>query len=138
MHVFLSMIPPTITQQEHRIGVSKTGKKYTYEQTELKEARSELRAHLSKHAPTQPLTGPVRLVTIWCFPIKGRHKNGEWRTSKPDTDNLNKMLKDVMTSLGFWKDDAQVASESIQKFWTDQPGIYIEWGEMTNGNSTGT
>lgn len=138
MHVFLNMIPPTITQQEHRIGVSKTGKKYTYEQAELKEARSELRAHLSKHAPEQPLTGAVRLVTMWCFPIKDKHKNGEWRTSKPDTDNLNKMLKDVMTSLGFWKDDAQVAAESIQKFWADKPGIYIEWGSMSNDVSSGT
>ena len=130
MHVFLSMIPPTITQQEHRIGISKSGKKYTYEQAELKEARSDLKAHLSKHAPEEPMTKAVRLHVIWCFPIKGKHKDGEWKTSKPDTDNLNKMLKDVMTSLGFWKDDALVAAETIEKHWADIPGIYIEWGEM--------
>ncbi len=31
-----------------------------------------------------------------------------------------------MTDLGYWKDDAQVASETVEKFWADLPGIYIE------------
>ena len=130
MHIFLSMIPPTVTQQTHRIGVSRTGKKYVYEQRELKEARSDLKARLSQHRPEAPMTGAVALHVIWCFPIRGRHKDGEWKTSKPDTDNLQKMLKDVMTSLGWWKDDAQVAAESVEKHWADKPGIYIEWREM--------
>ncbi|WP_432651737.1 RusA family crossover junction endodeoxyribonuclease, partial [Huintestinicola sp.] len=26
---------------------------------------------------------------------------------------------------GFWKDDALVASEIIEKFWADIPGIWI-------------
>lgn len=129
-HIFISMIPPTITQQEHRIGVSKTGKKFTYEQQELKEARSDLRARLSKHVPDKQMTGPVKLHVIWCFPIRGKHKDGELKTSKPDTDNLNKMLKDIMTALHWWKDDAQVAIETIEKYWADKPGIYIEWEEV--------
>ena len=37
-----------------------------------------------------------------------------------------KLLKDVMTDLGFWKDDAQVASEITEKFWSDVPGIFIK------------
>lgn len=44
---------------------------------------------------------------------------------KPDTDNLQKLLKDCMTARGFWKDDAQVASEICEKFWAERPGIYI-------------
>jgi Holliday junction resolvase RusA-like endonuclease len=40
------------------------------------------------------------------------------------------MLKDVMTALGFWKDDAQVASEIIEKFWADIPGIYVVIEEL--------
>jgi Holliday junction resolvase RusA-like endonuclease len=68
----------------------------------------------------------VRLTTWWCFPIKRKHHDGEYRTSKPDTDNLVKMLKDVMTDLHFWKDDAQVASEVIEKYWADIPGIYVK------------
>ena len=31
-----------------------------------------------------------------------------------------------MTRLGFWHDDAQVASEIVEKFYAVIPGIYIE------------
>lgn len=30
-----------------------------------------------------------------------------------------------MTALGFWRDDAQVASEIAEKFWAEVPGIYL-------------
>jgi len=69
-------------------------------------------------------------VVKWCFPLSGEHRDGEYRTSKPDTDNLQKLLKDVMTVNGFWKDDAQVASEICEKFWTKIPGIYIAVEEI--------
>ena len=75
------------------------------------------------------MKGPVRLVVKWCFP-RGRHKDGSYKITKPDTDNLNKMLKDVLTELGYWDDDAQVASEIIEKFWADIPGIYIDIYEL--------
>jgi Holliday junction resolvase RusA-like endonuclease len=65
------------------------------------------------------------LVTKWCFPITDKHKNGEYKTTRPDTDNLQKMLKDVMTKLGYWSDDALVVSEITEKFWATIPGIYI-------------
>ena len=70
------------------------------------------------------MEGAVQLWVKWCFP-RGRHEDGEYRTSKPDTDNLQKLLKDCMTAAGFWKDDAQVASEVCEKFWAEIPGIYI-------------
>lgn len=40
------------------------------------------------------------------------------------------MLKDVLTKLGFWKDDAIVCSEIIEKFWAVHPGIYIKIEEL--------
>ena len=44
---------------------------------------------------------------------------------------LQKMLKDCMTRCGFWKDDAQVARETVEKRWSDDPaGIYIEVEEL--------
>lgn len=30
-----------------------------------------------------------------------------------------------MTQAGFWHDDAQVASEIIEKFYSETPGIYV-------------
>ena len=92
---------------------------------------------------------PVLLKTEWYFPIpksrkgKGKEKikeeenrkedtknvmiyDGQWKVSKPDTDNLVKGLKDIMTdSAVFWHDDAQVCAEIITKRYADVPGIYI-------------
>ncbi|WP_236253677.1 RusA family crossover junction endodeoxyribonuclease [Streptococcus mitis] len=56
--------------------------------------------------------------------------NGQYKTTKPDTDNLQKLLKDCMTKLGYWQDDAQVASEIVEKFWADTVGIYIKIEEL--------
>lgn len=125
---FISMVPPTVTHQEKKI-TTVNGRAHFYEGSELKDARQKLTAYLSGHAPATPYTSAVRLVTKWLFP-KGSHQNGEWRTSKPDTDNLQKLLKDVMTSLHYWKDDALVCSELCEKFWADLPGLYIYIEEL--------
>ena len=82
-------------------------------------------AHVGQFQIAQPLTGPLRLTVKWLFPITGKHQDGEYKATRPDTDNLNKLLKDVLTDLHFWKDDAQVASEIIEKFWAQRTGIYI-------------
>ena len=123
LQFFLPMIPPTVTHQEKQVTVV-NGKPKFYEPQELKTARVKLRDALTPHRPEKPMTKGVRLAVKWCFP-RGAHKNGEYRTTKPDTDNLQKLLKDVMTDLGFWKDDALVASEIVEKFWAENPGIFI-------------
>lgn len=133
MHFFLNLIPSTKTYQEHRVGKRKDGIVYFYEDAELKKIRTLYRAHLSKHVPAEPIKGAVRLMVKWCFP-RGKHPNGSYKITKPDTDNLNKLIKDVMTDLGFWEDDAQIASEIIEKFWADVPGIYIEIKELNNAD----
>lgn len=129
MQFFLSMDPPTKTQQEHRVGVSKNGKPFIYEDRELKKVRNKLYKALAKFAPEKPYDKAVRLIVKWCFPRK-KHSDGEYKITKPDTDNLNKMLKDEMTKLGFWTDDALVASEIIEKFWAEIPGIFIRIEEI--------
>lgn len=132
---FLPMIPPTVTHQEKKVHVV-NGKPVLYEPAELKAARIKLMAHLGKHAPALPLQGAVRLVVKWCFPITGSHIDGQWKTTKPDTDNLQKLLKDCMTLCGYWRDDAQVASEIIEKFWAEKPGIFISAQELEDEYDT--
>lgn len=125
---FLPMIPPTATHQEKQVKVVR-GRPVFYEPPAVKDARAKLRAYLAKHRPEEPFSGPVRLMVKWCFP-RGRHGDGEWRATRPDTDNLQKLLKDCMTAEGFWADDAQVASEICEKFWAEVPGIYIAAEEL--------
>ncbi len=120
---FVPMQLPTVTAQEQKTGV-RNGKPYRYDTPELKAARVLFRDHLAKYAPQIPITGAVKLHTIWCYHSE-THGHGEWKTTKPDTDNSVKLLKDVMTKLGFWKDDAQVSSELTEKVWADIPGLYV-------------
>ena len=122
---------PTITQQEHRIGIAKNNKPYIYEQQELKNARALLRDSLAKNVPDVEYTSPVRLIVKWCYPITGKHFNGEYKATKPDTDNIIKMLKDEMTKLHFWKDDALVASEINEKFYSAVVGIFVSIEELS-------
>lgn len=117
---FMPMIPPTTTAQQHKIS-----KNNFYDPPELKAAKMKLRDHLIPHRPDKPFDGPLRLVVKWCFPITGKHHDGEYKYTKPDTDDLNKSLKDIMEDLGFYVNDSRVASEIIEKFWAEIPGIYI-------------
>lgn len=120
---FMPMIPPTCTHQEKQARVV-NGRPVFFDLPDVKAARQKLTAHLAKHRPNQPLTSGCRLCTKWCWPTNQRHPQG-YRTTKPDTDNIQKLLKDCMTAAGFWKDDALVAEELVGKYWSDPPGIYI-------------
>lgn len=125
---FMAMIPPECTHQEKQVAIIK-GKPVFYDPPEVKNARMKLIGHLAKHRPKETYQAGCRLLVKWCFP-KGKHQDGEYRITKPDTDNLQKLLKDCMTAAGFWKDDCLVASEIIEKFWAEIPGIYIRIEEL--------
>lgn len=120
---------PTTTHQTKAVRVV-NGKPNFYEPDDLKRARALLMAHLGQHVPKKKYKGPVRLFVKWCFPITGKRKNGEWKTTRPDIDNSQKLLFDCMTDLGFWQDDSLVVSLIAEKFFAELPGIYIKIEEV--------
>ena len=125
MEFFLDIEPPTVTAQEHKVRVVH-GKPMFYDTAKLKAARSTFENLLRQHIPQVPLDGPVALIVEWRFATKS-HKEGAYRVTRPDTDNLQKLLKDCMTHVGFWNDDAQVCREEVTKRWSRQsPGIAIK------------
>ena len=79
--------------------------------------------------PDKPVDTACRLLAKWYWPTDKHHSRG-YRTTKPDTDNLQKLLKDCMTAAGFWKDDALVVEEMAGKYWDNLPGIYIRIEEL--------
>lgn len=132
---FMPMDPPTATAQEKQSTTSKNGKRQYYKNDRLQAAEDKLLYGLIPHIPDEPFNGPVRLNVIWLYPANGKHKHGEWRTTKPDTDNLDKMLKDIMTHLGYWRDDCLVVWETIQKIWTEEaPGIFVVIAPLDNNS----
>lgn len=143
INFFLPMLPPTVTQQEHDFKVVR-GRVVVYDPPRLRDARQKFTALLAREAeraqravdgePLLPLDGPVRLVTKWLFPSDDEHDDGQWKITKPDTDNLIKLFKDCMTRTGWWLDDAQVCSEITEKFYADRPGIYVRVERITQND----
>lgn len=112
---------PTVTSQQKGINFDE---KRVYTKQTVLDVRQKFLALLAKHRPQTPAEGAVGLLVLWHFPA-GKHRDGEWKTSRPDTDNMIKLLKDCMTELGFWKDDAQVCYEVSMKKYAEVSGLYI-------------
>lgn len=85
---------------------------------------------LKPHAPSAPSDKPIKLTVWFGFGIKQKSKWGQYKTTRPDTDNYIKTFKDVMTKCGFWLDDAQVVDERTIKTFTESPFIWVEVEEV--------
>lgn len=124
MQFFVPMKIPTVTHQEKQVHVV-NGKPIFYEPADLKQARADLTDYLAQYAPKKPLAGPVELVVKFCFPLVTGSYDGQYKTTKPDCDNLVKLLQDVMNKLNYFEDDRLVVSLIAQKFWAKIPGLFI-------------
>lgn len=102
----------------------------TYKTKALLEWEERLKAALEEFAPGQPIEGPIELRVAFGYKPTRKADLWKWKLTKPDTDNSIKTLKDVMTGLGFWHDDAQVSVEQCKKMWVDEPGILIQIEEL--------
>jgi Holliday junction resolvase RusA-like endonuclease len=97
-------------------------------------------ADASQHCPPEPLDGPLEIMVIFRFKRPKSHfRTGKhaselkpdasiWHTTKPDADNLIKAVKDALTNVGMWQDDARVCRQVVDKRYVwpgEQPGCQI-------------
>lgn len=85
-------------------------------------------------------TGPVKLTLGVWMPRPKSHlrSNGElkpsaprWHISKPDLDNIEKAIKDAISTAGVWKDDCLVCAVGKTKMYAvQQPGASIRIEEI--------
>ena len=129
LNFFLAGDFPTVTAQMKGVTVV-NGKPRFYKKQEVKDAEDWFRAGLLPHRPKLPLDSPVRLEVEWRFPTADPKRYGTYKKTRPDTDNLEKILKDVMTECNFWVDDARVVHEIVGKVWSDKPGVWIDVTEL--------
>jgi len=87
-----------------------------------------LEAWLKEHAPPAPMSGPLVLAFTAALPVpKSASKKAraamlsgrDYPAKKPDLDNLAKQLKDAMTRMRFWNDDAQIVSLQCDKIYAE-------------------
>ena len=120
---------PKGTAQQKGVSIIK-GKPHFYEKANVRNARLELTQALKEHKPKKPSDKPIKLTVWFYFDTKDKKKWNEPKPTRPDTDNLQKLLKDCMTDVGFWLDDAQVVEETVGKFYAEKATIVIYWEEV--------
>lgn len=123
-------LEPDIPKLTHQNGIKTrvvNGHAQVYKTPALRDLEAKYISLLKSFAPTTPWNCPISLTTRWSF-NRPKGCKGIFKTTKPDTDNLVKTLKDCMTRCGFWTDDALVVAESCVKWWVgenDPHGVFI-------------
>jgi Holliday junction resolvase RusA-like endonuclease len=132
-----------------RYQITRTGGRYLKAPKGMKEhpalALKQRIALAARQAGMKPIDGSVRLNWIAYF---SRPKNmmGKkfadtviWKTTKPDQDNISKLIFDALNGIAY-VDDAQVCAGQGQKFYCakpgfgiDQPGIWISIEQIGGG-----
>jgi Holliday junction resolvase RusA-like endonuclease len=92
-----------------------------------------------------PLDGPVRLWVVAYMPVpkswpKYRRRQAldghVHHTSKPDADNLIKVVKDALNSV-VYGDDSQVADQRCVKAYSDRPRVVVTVTPLVDGAQDG-
>ena len=135
LRFFESCIPPKTTAQQKGVAFS-GGRPRFYKKARVRESETLYSLILRKHAPKAPLSGALQVWVDVVFPWRksdGKGVRAAWKRIphpvRPDADNLEKTILDVMSKLGFWGDDAQVADLRLRKYFGDGPGVGVWIGE---------
>lgn len=103
---------------------------YTPDSPPLREWRYNLIAGLQRHKDKN-LGGAMEVILEFYLPRpKSHYRTGKfssllnkgapkYHTSKPDVDNLAKLVLDELGKMRYWKDDAQVVELTVSKHYND-------------------
>lgn len=69
-------------------------------------------------------TGPVKVTALFSFNIAGTKKQGCWKATRPDVDNLGKTVLDALNGVAF-KDDGQVAEFICRKKFSNEDSVTV-------------
>ena len=107
---------PTTQQQK---GIKKVkGKLQFYDRRGTK--NYSLKAQLMKNKPKECFEKnvPLKLSVTFFYAIKQKKRWWQWKTSRPDLDNLMKNLQDYMTKLRYYSDDSQIVCLKLKRLMT--------------------
>jgi Holliday junction resolvase RusA-like endonuclease len=104
--------------------------------------KADFLAVAHSQAPEKPLEGPIKVNCDFIFPRpKSHYRTGKyagqlkpnaptWHCCKPDRDNLDKFVLDALQGV-FFRDDAQVVTGEIRKFYDERPRTVIKIDELS-------
>ena len=97
-----------------------------YTKEKVQALKTELAFKMKRYAPAIPTAEPVQLIVFIAFDVKDKTLWGQYKVTRPDGDNYLKTIKDVMTDVGFWIDDAQVVDERVVRTYAERGSILIQ------------
>lgn len=144
--VFVPFDPPTATAQQKQFSAA-SGFMRSYDKKHVKAAKKLLAKTFLPYCPQEPLEGALSVLVVWCLPFpKSTPKQAllnriRYKITRPDSDNLNKGIQDVLGNLtfakrnepktSFWKDDSLIADLHVVKLESTVPGILLEITPLT-------
>ena len=101
-----------------------------YASSKAKGWASELAVGMAPFKPQKPLEGPLWVSITWVFghtkaEPKSKRESYKWKTTRPDLDNMEKTVLDVLTQQGFMLDDSQVVFKTTKKMHGPKPCLLI-------------
>lgn len=136
IRVFIPGHPRGKERARSRIITAKaTGRQFTshYTPKKTRDNENNIRSHaIGAMKMQKPMTGPVNLKLDIAFEIPKSWP--KWKvdmaltgqilpTTKPDSDNIEKSIKDAFNGV-IWVDDCQVVSGEKAKRYSLQPGVF--------------
>lgn len=125
-YVKMDEVPKTTAQQKKFSTRTKT----FYKTSKIKQSEYLLVRALSGRQPRKTYDTPIELSVTWLFPNTKKSKDGERKATRPDLDNLQKLLQDIMCKLGYYKDDSLITDLIIKKRWHRHSGLIIKINEV--------
>lgn len=121
------IVPGAAKGQPRPRAFSRNGKARMYDPGTAEGWKSAIAAAFAGKLPSAPLEGRVAvdIVALFARPKSHLGKGGKVKPSapldhchKPDVDNLAKAVLDCLTTIGMWRDDAQVRSLTVNRYWS--------------------
>lgn len=115
---------PIPQPRPHEGVIKNTGRIFRYVPKEhpVHQYRDRIRKAATEAHAGPPLVGPISIDIVAVFPRtkamiwKNKPMPREWKSTKPDVDNLEKSIWDALKGV-WWKDDAQIADSRCRKLY---------------------
>lgn len=124
---------PLVPQAKQSVRFTKFGP--AYPSKKKVKYMKDLKGFLRSSFAAEPMTGPLRITLLFCFPWRKAEKKAtkakgwDFMDKRPDIDNLMKPFFDSCNDICF-DDDGQIVSVSALKIRTDEPGIFVKLEEL--------
>lgn len=129
----VNIIPTKATHQSAlRVMRKSNGQMFIgkFAKSSVKSWIQEFNWKIKQYKPAEPLNGPLELQLHFKFPWnkttpKKYLNKEEWKITRPDLDNMEKMILDSLTSEGFIVDDSLICLKTTSKKHSNNHGINI-------------